>query len=112
MWASAKLAWIMAAGETPHDAPNALPIGHRLHEFELRGVIGVGGFGIVYRAFDQTLEREVAIKEYMPRALAGRSGKHQVSLLSAVARGDLRARAAARSSTRPGCWRASTTRRW
>jgi len=66
------------------DAANALPIGHRLHEFEVRGVIGVGGFGIVYRAFDHTLEREVAIKEYMPSALAGRSGKYQVSLLSAA----------------------------
>jgi serine/threonine protein kinase len=65
------------------DAANALPAGHRLHEFELRGVIGVGGFGIVYRAFDHSLEREVAIKEYMPSALAGRSSKQQVSLLSA-----------------------------
>jgi non-specific serine/threonine protein kinase len=65
------------------DAANALPMGHRLHEFELRGVIGVGGFGIVYRAFDHSLEREVAIKEYLPAALAGRSGKQQVSLLSA-----------------------------
>jgi len=74
-----------AAAEQPAvpDAANALPIGHRLHEFELRGVIGVGGFGIVYRAFDHSLEREVAIKEYMPSALAGRSGKQQVSLLSA-----------------------------
>ncbi|HEU5296076.1 MAG TPA: protein kinase [Burkholderiaceae bacterium] len=62
---------------------NALPVGHRLHEFEVRGVIGVGGFGIVYRAFDHSLEREVALKEYMPSALAGRSGKQQVSLLSA-----------------------------
>ena len=67
----------------PADGANALPIGHRLHEFELRGVIGAGGFGIVYHAFDHSLEREVAIKEYMPSALAGRSGKQQVSLLSA-----------------------------
>ena len=73
-----------AVANTPGtDAANALPAGHRLHEFELRGVIGVGGFGIVYRAFDHSLERDVAIKEYLPAALAGRSGKQQVSLLSA-----------------------------
>jgi serine/threonine protein kinase len=73
----------VAADKAGSDAANALPVGHRLHEFELRGVIGVGGFGIVYRAFDHSLERDVAIKEYLPAALAGRSGKHQVSLLSA-----------------------------
>jgi len=72
----------MASTASSLDAANALPIGHRLQEFELRGVIGAGGFGIVYRAFDHSLEREVAIKEYMPAALAGRTGKHQVSLLS------------------------------
>jgi serine/threonine protein kinase len=72
-----------AAQPAGTDAANALPVGHRLHEFELRGVIGVGGFGIVYRAFDHSLEREVAIKEYLPAALAGRSGRQQVSLLSA-----------------------------
>jgi len=72
-----------ATGAVGDANANALPAGHRLHEFELRGVIGVGGFGIVYRAFDLTLERDVAIKEYMPSALAGRSGRQQVSLLSA-----------------------------
>jgi len=75
---------LLAAADQPGtDAANALPVGHRLHEFELRGVIGVGGFGIVYRAFDHSLDREVAIKEYLPAALAGRSSKQQVSLLSA-----------------------------
>ena len=64
------------------DAVNALPTGHRLHEFEVRGVIGAGGFGIVYRAFDHSLQRDVAIKEYMPSALAGRTSRQQVSLLS------------------------------
>ena len=30
--------------------PNALPIGYRFNEFEIKEVIGGGGFGIVYRA--------------------------------------------------------------
>jgi len=34
----------------------------RLRQFELRSAIGSGGMGTVYRAFDTTLEREVAIK--------------------------------------------------
>jgi len=34
----------------------------RLRQFELRDAIASGGMGTVYRAFDLTLEREVAIK--------------------------------------------------
>lgn len=55
-----------------------LSIGTRLGEFEIRGLVGVGGFGIVYRAFDHDLEREVAIKEYMPGLLASRTVDGQV----------------------------------
>ncbi len=55
------------------DPPSALPRGTRLGEYEIRRVLGIGGFGIVYLAFDHALEREVAIKEYMPGSLAGRS---------------------------------------
>jgi serine/threonine protein kinase len=62
--------------------PNTLPPGSRLGEFELRGVIGIGGFGIVYLAFDHALERDVAIKEYMPMQLAGRTETMHVSLRS------------------------------
>jgi len=61
---------------------NALPVGTRLDEFEIRSVIGEGGFGIVYRAFDHALEREVAIKEYMPSAMAARDATMHVSVLS------------------------------
>lgn len=62
--------------------PAALPAGTRLGEFELRHVLGVGGFAIVYLAFDHTLEREVAVKEYMPTMLAGRTETLHVSLRS------------------------------
>jgi serine/threonine protein kinase len=34
----------------------------KLRQFELRGVIGKGGMGTVYRAFDTLLERMVAVK--------------------------------------------------
>ena len=64
------------------DSPSALPDGTRLGEFELLKVIGVGGFGIVYLAFDHALEREVAVKEYMPASLAGRTETMHVSLRS------------------------------
>ena len=66
----------------PADPPSALPRGTRLGEFELKRVLGAGGFGIVYLAFDHALEREVAIKEYMPVSLAGRTAAFHVSLLS------------------------------
>jgi len=71
-----------AIATPPPELHNALPAGTRLGEFEIRAVIGVGGFGIVYRAFDHALEREVAIKEYMPGTLAARSTTLQVSVLS------------------------------
>ena len=62
--------------------PSALPPGTRIGEFELRKVLGVGGFGIVYLAFDHALEREVAVKEYMPASLVGRTETMHVTLRS------------------------------
>ena len=56
----------------------ALPNGTRLAEFEIIGRIGEGGFSIVYLAMDHSLQRTVAMKEYMPSALAVRTGRSQV----------------------------------
>ena len=64
------------------DPPSALPRGTRLGEFELLRVLGVGGFSIVYLAFDHALEREVAVKEYMPASLVGRTETRHVTLRS------------------------------
>lgn len=41
-----------------------------LQEYCIRRVLGQGGFGIVYLAFDTTLEQDVVIKEYLPSDIA------------------------------------------
>ena len=51
---------------------SVLPPGTRLGEFEITRIVGQGGFGVVYEAWDAALERVVAIKEYMPSSLAFR----------------------------------------
>ena len=73
-----------AAGVTHVDA---LPPGTRLSEFEVQGLLGVGGFGLVYRAYDTSLLRTVAIKEYMPAALAARLGDTTVAVRSSSDQG-------------------------
>ena len=68
--------------ELPVTHIDALAAGERLGEFEILNLLGVGGFGMVYRAYDHSLHRAVAIKEYMPSALAGRSQGQAVSTRS------------------------------
>jgi serine/threonine protein kinase/peptidoglycan hydrolase-like protein with peptidoglycan-binding domain len=48
----------------------ALPAGYRVQHYEIVSVLGQGGFGITYLARDTKLKRDVAIKEYLPVALA------------------------------------------
>lgn len=52
---------------------HTLPIGTMVGGLQITGLIGEGGFGVVYLAFDTTLQRQVALKEYMPSSLASRA---------------------------------------
>ena len=46
-----------------------------LHEkYQIKKVLGQGGFGITYHAYDQTLQQNVAIKEYFPVKIVRRLG--------------------------------------
>ncbi|MTD26157.1 serine/threonine protein kinase [Erwinia sorbitola] len=70
----------MTANDPQKNVPNALPAGYRFNEFEIKEVIGGGGFGIVYRAWDHLLERTIAIKEYLPMSLASRGEDLSITL--------------------------------
>ena len=74
-----------AAANSPAGQDNdskALPAGASLGEFEILKVIGIGGFGIVYLANDHSLQRKIALKEYMPSSLAERSSDSRVTVRS------------------------------
>lgn len=46
-----------------------------LHEkYQIKKVLGQGGFGITYLAYDQTLQQNVAIKEYFPVKIVRKLG--------------------------------------
>ena len=82
--AAAAMPAVTLPGQIDEDSPPetedglSLRIGTRLAEFEITKRIGEGGFSIVYLARDHSLERTVALKEYMPSSLAARVGSTQV----------------------------------
>lgn len=67
----------------------ALPVGYKLQDYEIRKVLSVGGFSFVYIARDKD-RKTVAIKEYLPAALALRTEGAQVRVSSAEAANSFR----------------------
>jgi tetratricopeptide (TPR) repeat protein len=57
---------------------NALKSGYQLHWYAIKEILGQGGFGITYLAHDTNLDKDVAIKEYLPIELAVREGDDSV----------------------------------
>ncbi|WP_455210232.1 protein kinase domain-containing protein [Kaarinaea lacus] len=63
---------------TEEAVSNTLPIGAILHWYEVQDILGRGGYGITYLAYDQNLHRKVAIKEYLPTDFAHRVSDNTV----------------------------------
>lgn len=58
--------------EDPSSLSDHLPIGTLLGNYEIKGILGQGGFGISYWAIDRQLGREVVLKEHFPQGLCKR----------------------------------------
>jgi len=54
---------------------HALPRGYEIEGYRIEGTLGTGGFGITYLAREVSLDRRVAIKEYLPAQVATRDSK-------------------------------------
>lgn len=66
-----------------------LPLGTLLHgRYEIGGMLGFGGFGITYRAWDHKMETVVAVKEYYPSGIAARTPNSSDVMIYAKRRRD------------------------
>ncbi|MEI9992970.1 MAG: serine/threonine-protein kinase [Rhizomicrobium sp.] len=72
----------------PEEFLTALPRGNKLNQYEIIRVLGAGGFGVTYLARDTSLDKLVAIKEYMPSDFAVRGDGARVTAKSTSSTND------------------------
>ena len=65
-------------------------MGYSLLWYEIRAVLGQGGFGITYLAHDTNLDQAVAIKEYLPQLFAARGDNYSIAPTSTTQAADFR----------------------
>ncbi len=53
-----------------------LPAGYKLKDYTIKSLLGRGGFGITYKAFDEHNKRFVAIKEFYYSSYVNRNNDH------------------------------------
>ena len=61
-----------------NSAHRPLVADYKLHWYQIKSVLGRGGFGITYLADDLNLQKQVAIKEFFPTEFAFREGGETV----------------------------------
>ena len=67
---------------------HALKPNHQIEDYEIRNVLGAGGFGLTYLGHDINLDKPVAIKEYLPADLAVRDENNSVLPKSSSSKDD------------------------
>ncbi len=72
------------------DSGDVLAAGASVGGFTVRSVLGAGGFGVTYLAWDERLAKLVAVKEYFPREWAARRGDGTLAPRTGVAVRDYR----------------------
>lgn len=59
----------------PHSSANVLNNPQQLGKYQVQGILGEGGMGVVYRGYDPQLARAVAIKTIRRTLLKGKAGQ-------------------------------------